>query len=95
MERAAAALTNIMSELLRRVPVQDAPLLAWPAVCGQAVAARTRALQFAAGRLLIEVPDAAWRAQLAELEAHYRRQFAALLGRNQVRQIDFIAAGAK
>jgi ribosomal 50S subunit-associated protein YjgA (DUF615 family) len=93
MQPAGGELAKIMRELVRRAPAQDAPVMAWPAVCGQAVAARTRALQFAGGRLRVEVPDAVWRAQLAELESRYRGQFKLLLGREQVRQIEFVAKG--
>jgi hypothetical protein len=93
MERTGGALAQIMSELVRRAPAQDAPVMAWPAVCGQVVAERTRALQFSAGRLRVEVPDAAWGTQLAELEARYKGQFKSLLGHEKVRHIEFVTAG--
>ena len=92
MERASADLQAIMSQLLRRAPAADAPVFAWPAICGPSVATRTRALRFAAGRLQVEAPDSAWRTQLAELEPRYRKQFDSLLGPGTVTQIEFVAA---
>ncbi len=72
MEHAATELTKIMGELVRHAPAEEAPLLAWPVVCGTVVAGRTRALSFRAGVLRVEVPDATWRTQLSELEPQYR-----------------------
>jgi hypothetical protein len=95
MEQAGGELARIMSELLGRAPAQDAPVLAWAAVCGPVVAARTRALHFAGGRLRVQAADAAWRHQLAELELRYRQQFDVLLGPGKVRQIEFVAAGTQ
>ncbi len=40
-------------------------VLAWPIACGQAVAARTSALDFDDGILRVEVPDAGWRSGTA------------------------------
>ena len=92
MEQARSGLVKIMGELLGRAPAEEAPVLAWPAVCGQAVANRTRALDFNAGRLRVEVPDVAWRTQLAELELRYRKEFELVLGPGKVRKIDFVPA---
>lgn len=60
-----------MAGTLRRAPVGQAPLLAWPLACGSAVAARTTALSFEKGVLRIEVPDAGWRAELKHLAPQY------------------------
>ena len=92
MEHAGPELARIMGGLLRSAPSGDAPLLAWPVICGTAVAGRTRALQFAAGVLRVEVPDARWRLQLAELEPQYLREFALWLGKDKVRRVDFVVA---
>jgi len=56
---------------LRKVPSADAVLLAWPMACGSAVAGRTKALEFSDGVLKVEVPDAAWRAELQNLAPRY------------------------
>jgi hypothetical protein len=90
MEQAGAGLTQIMAELLRGAAPQDAPVFAWPVVCGPAVAARTRAVLFARGVLHVEVSDTGWRTQLAELEGRYRGEYAQLLGANQVKRIEFV-----
>jgi hypothetical protein len=71
MERAAAGLMKLVADILRRSPACEAPLIIWPMICGQAVAQRTKAVGFADGVLRIEVPDAAWRAQLSELSEKY------------------------
>ena len=71
MEPIARALDKIVAASLRRAPAADVPLLAWPLVCGSAVAARTRALEFTRGILRVEVPDAGWRAELQHLAPRY------------------------
>ena len=69
VEQVAPALEKIIVSRLRRTP--DAALLAWPLACGSTVAERTRALEFSAGVLRIEVPDAGWRAELRHLAPQY------------------------
>ncbi|MBV9341034.1 MAG: DUF721 domain-containing protein [Acidobacteria bacterium] len=71
MEPIAPALERIVSSSLRRAPASQVPLLAWPLVCGSAVANRTRALGFTNGVLRVEVPDAGWRRELERLVPHY------------------------
>ena len=62
---------KIVTERLRKMPASESPLLAWPMACGSAVAARTRAIEFARGVLRVEVPDSAWRAELQHLAPRY------------------------
>ena len=71
MEPIAPGVEKIIAGSLRKAPASEAPLLAWPVVCGSAVAARTRALEFSHGVLRVEVPDAAWRAELQHLAPRY------------------------
>jgi predicted nucleic acid-binding Zn ribbon protein len=71
LERAGEGLQKIVADALRRAPAGEAPLLAWPLACGAAVAERTRALDFTAGVLRVEVPDSAWRAELQQLMPRY------------------------
>jgi hypothetical protein len=71
MEHAAAGLEKIVVQSLRQAPPADAPLLAWPLVCGSAVAERTRALAFADGVLRVEVADAGWKSELQALAPRY------------------------
>ncbi len=88
MEPVRTGLRNIMSELLRARPREEAAVLAWPLVCGKEVAARTRAAGFAEGSLTVEVPDATWRAQLAAFTSRYISDFNGLIG-PVVREVKF------
>jgi Dna[CI] antecedent DciA-like protein len=88
MEPARAGLRQIMSDLLRRQPPEEAVPLAWPLVCGKEVAARSQAVVFTEGKLTVEVPDATWRSQLQAFAARYLREFEALLG-PVVRSVEF------
>jgi serine protease inhibitor len=71
VERAASYLENVVAKALHRAPAKESPLLAWPVVCGSAVAERTRALNFSGGILQVEVADAGWRQELAALAPRY------------------------
>ncbi len=71
MERASANLDRTINQVLRRVPVKENILLAWPVACGSAVANRTRAVSFEKGVLSVEVPDQGWRRELAALAGQY------------------------
>jgi len=71
LEQVGAGLEKIVAGSLRRAPAGQGPLQAWALVCGQAVAARTRAVDFALGNLRVQVPDAGWRAELQALAPQY------------------------
>jgi predicted nucleic acid-binding Zn ribbon protein len=71
VERAGAALEKIVAQCLQQASPAEAPLLAWPFVCGSAVAERTRALSFANGVLRVGVADAAWKSELETLAPRY------------------------
>ena|SRR5438067_1465629 len=71
MEHARAGLQRIVADTLRRAPAEDAAVLAWPLVCGTAVADKTQALDLTDGVLRIQVPDNAWRTQLLGLAPQY------------------------
>ena len=89
MESVGSDLEKIVARSLRQVPVGQGPLLAWPVVCGSAVAERTRALGFADGVLQIGVADAGWRSELISLAPRYL----AILNRytaEPVRKIEFV-----
>ena len=93
MEPVRAALQKVLAGILNRFPPEQVPLEAWPFVCGKQVSRRTQAVCFAGGILRVEVPDAAWRAQLQELRGRY------LAGLNQysakpVENIEFVLAAA-
>jgi hypothetical protein len=80
MEPVRTGLRNIMTELLRARPAEEAVILAWPLVCGKEVAARTQAVAFADGVLTVEVPDQPWRGQLAGFSSRYISGYEGLLG---------------
>ena len=71
MNRTSAGLETIIAKALHRAPAGESPLLAWPIACGSAVAERTRALSFSGGILRVEVADAGWRRELANLAPRY------------------------
>jgi hypothetical protein len=71
MEKATAGLSKLLGRSLSQAPAGEAPVLAWPLVCGSAVAERTHAVAFAAGVLRIEVPDDGWRCELRSLAPRY------------------------
>ncbi len=71
MNRASAGLESVIAKALHRAPTNESALLAWPIACGSAVADRTRALSFSEGILRVEVADAGWRRELANLAPRY------------------------
>jgi hypothetical protein len=89
LEQAGAGLEKIVMGSLRRVPQNEAPLLAWPLVCGSAVADRTRALEFAGAVLRVEVPDAGWKRELQGLAPRYLAQINRYAGQ-KVERIEFV-----
>ena len=93
LEHAGPALEKIVAGGLRRVPSGQGPIVAWPLVCGAAVAQRTRALDFADGVLQVEVPDTGWRNELRTLAS----QYLAVMNRYvsvPVRRIEFVGSGS-
>ena len=80
MEHVRTGLRNIMADLLRSRPAEEAVALAWPIVCGKEVAERARAVSFREGVLIVEVSDAAWREQLGSFGPRYVNGFKELLG---------------
>jgi hypothetical protein len=89
LNRAAADLETIVAKALHRAPPDESPLLAWPIACGSAVADRTRALSFSDGILQVEVADAGWRRELANLAPRY----VALINKfsaTSVKRIEFV-----
>jgi len=94
LEQAGTALDKVVAECLRNAPSDKAPLLAWPLVCGSAVAERTRALSFADGVLSVEVANPGWKSELRNLTPRY------LSGINRytagrVHKIEFVIAGSE
>jgi hypothetical protein len=89
VEQAGTGLGKIVSDSLRRVPPGDAPLLAWPLVCGSVVAERTRAVEFAEAVLRVEVPDAGWKREMQGLAPRYLAALNRYAGQ-KVERIEFV-----
>jgi predicted nucleic acid-binding Zn ribbon protein len=92
MQQASAGLAQIMADVLRHAPVDEAVRLAWTMVAGGAVGLRTRPADFSGGVLRVEVPDNVWRTQLTTLERRYVSEIAGLLGKDRVTGIQFFVA---
>jgi hypothetical protein len=92
MEKAGATLPKVIADALRRVPPGEAPVSAWPFVCGSGVAHRTRAMDFQNCVLRVEVPDRAWRSQLMELAPRYVAALNSLVT-EKVERIQFVLPG--
>ena len=91
LEQAGTGLEKIVVQSLRLAPPAQAPLMAWPVVCGSAVAERTRAVSFEAGVLRVEVADAGWKSELQGLAPRYL----AMINRyttETVHRIEFVVA---
>jgi predicted nucleic acid-binding Zn ribbon protein len=71
VEQARSGLEKIVAQSLRLAPRAEAPLMAWPVVCGSAVAERTRALGFSDGVLIVEVNGQRWKSELQALAPRY------------------------
>ena len=92
MERAVTGLKKIVLDAIRQSPHGDAPLLAWPIIVGRAIAAQTKAIDFADGVLRVEVPDKNWRAELSAFAPQY---IAAYQQVARVEKIEFVIAGER
>ena len=91
MDLAGSDLEKIVARSLRQLPPSQAPVMAWPVVCGSAVAERTRALNFLDGVLSVAVSDAGWKSALLSLAPRYL----ASINRytvQPVRRIEFVIA---
>ena len=71
MERVSDTLQRIMTDALKRLPPEQLPAAAWYFFSGKAVADKTRVLSCEAGTLVVEVPDANWRAQLQAMAPQF------------------------
>jgi predicted nucleic acid-binding Zn ribbon protein len=91
MQHVRGTLTKIFKDTVCSTAGVNAPLLAWPVVCGAAVAEKTRALSFVDGVLVVAVPDSAWRNQLQQMYQQYLAGLNHIAGQ-QVRNISFVVA---
>jgi predicted nucleic acid-binding Zn ribbon protein len=91
MLHARGTLKKIFKETVCSKAGDAAPLLAWPVVCGGAVAEKTRALSFVDGVLIVAVPDVLWRNQLQLMYQQYLAGLNHIAGQ-KVRNISFVVA---
>ena len=89
MEQAGAGLEKVVLGSLRRVPQGEAPIFAWPLVCGSVVAERTRALEFVDAVLRVEVQDARWKREMQSLAPRYLATLNRYAGQ-KVERIEFV-----
>jgi hypothetical protein len=89
VEQASTGLEKIVVSSLRHAPQGEAPILAWPLVCGSKVAERTRALDFAGSVLRVEVPDAGWKREMQSLAPRYLASLNRYAGQ-KVERIEFV-----
>ena len=80
MQSAREGLDRLANRILKDAGPDQAVVLAWPLVCGSAVAARTQALRFADGTLWVQVPDPGWRNQLQDFAVQYVHKLTQLSG---------------
>jgi len=91
MQHARETLRKIFADTVCSKAGDEAPLLAWPVVCGAVVAQKTRALTFVDGVLIVAVPDVAWRTQLQMMYQQYLAGLKQISGQ-QVQNISFVVA---
>jgi predicted nucleic acid-binding Zn ribbon protein len=94
MESASSGVEKIIVQVLRQAPAAQAPLLAWPIVCGSVVAERTRAVSFEGGILRVEVADTGWRTELQGLASKYLAAINRYTA-EAVQRIEFVIAGSE
>jgi predicted nucleic acid-binding Zn ribbon protein len=94
LERVSAGIEKIVAKSLRLMPPAEAPLMAWPIVCGSAVAERSRAVSFSAGVLRIEVADAGWKRELQMLAPRYLATINRYVGQG-VQRLEFAVRGER
>jgi len=70
MQHIRGTLKKILADTLSREG-DNAPVFAWPLVCGARIAEKTNAIGYADGVLTVEVADANWRRQLQGLSRQY------------------------
>jgi len=80
MQSARQDLHAIAARVLKDTDPADAVVLAWPLVCGAAVAERVRAVAFENETLRVAVPDKGWQSQLEAFNPQYLHRLSNLAG---------------
>jgi predicted nucleic acid-binding Zn ribbon protein len=91
MEQVSSTLERIVVRSLRQASPAEAPLMAWPVVCGSAVAERTQAMSFSDGVLSVAVADLGWKMELQALAPRYLAAINRYTGQ-PVRRIEFVVS---
>jgi predicted nucleic acid-binding Zn ribbon protein len=89
MEIAGGTLKKIVMDAVKRVPAEQAPIVAWAFACGTKVAEKTRPMEFKDGILRVEVPDFRWRSQLVDMSRQYLSMLREYSGQD-VKRIEFV-----
>ena len=80
MQSARQDLESLAARVLKDAAPEEAVVLAWPLVCGSAVAERAKAIAFEDGTLRVIVPDRGWQMQLEAFSAQYTDRLSRLAG---------------
>ena len=95
MERASNTLQRLIVQAIKRLPPEQLPEAAWDFAAGRAVAEKTRVLGCnlcgEKPTLLVEVPDATWRAQLYAMAPQFLARLSPFI---RVERIEFQLAGS-
>jgi predicted nucleic acid-binding Zn ribbon protein len=89
LEQAGTGLQKLVAHALQQAAGNEAALLAWPLVCGSAVAERTRAVALEDGVLRIAVADEGWKSELQVLAPRYVAAINRCV-RERVTRIEFV-----
>jgi hypothetical protein len=73
-------LQTLAARVLKDAAPEEAVVLAWPLVCGSAVAERAAAVCFESGTLRVRVPDRGWQSQLEAFSRHYMDKLSRISG---------------
>ena len=88
MQSARQDLGKLAARVLSGADHSEAVVLAWPLVCGSAVARRAKASTFYDGTLYVLVPDSGWRSQLQAFSPQYSEKLSKITGA-EVRRIQY------
>jgi len=80
VQSARQDLQTLAAHVLKNTDPAEAVVLAWPLVCGTAVAERVRAIAFENEVLRVAVPDKGWQSQLEAFSAQYLQRLSRLAG---------------
>ena len=95
MQSARQDIQSLARHLFKDAAPAEAVVLAWPLVCGSAVAERAPAVAFENETLRVAVPDKGWQLQLDAFTAQYLHRLTNLVGVPVKRVVYEIASKGK